>query len=206
MTGTGFSSRRASGRAGSPLVIALHAAAFAGLMLLKTTVDRTGSSRHRDLRRHPPPTPPENPPEPQPQRPQQRSQIDAPTPIVPNPSRRGRSSTIRRLRRFRRPEPDRTGRICRYARSAATSAGPRRGAVDPRFARPAAALSARPRKAQRDGTVRCGSRSAPTAGSRRSRWSAPPATPSGAPPSSTRWRAGASGRRRSTAARSRAPR
>ena len=84
MTATGFFEQKSVRPGGLALVIAMHAAVFAGLVLLKTTVEAGASPNTRifDVRV---PQPKENPP-PEPEREQPRqqpSQIEIVPPIVP---------------------------------------------------------------------------------------------------------------------------
>ena len=83
MTATGFYEQKTVRPGGMALVIALHAAAFAGLVLIKTDVIREELRPTQLVDYYFPPEPqPEPPPQPQPE-PRQQSVLDAPTPIVP---------------------------------------------------------------------------------------------------------------------------
>ena len=81
---TGFYEQKTVRPGGMALVIALHAAAFAGLVLVKTDIVRQTLEPTRLINILPPPTPKqEPPPEPRQQPPRQQSVLDAPRPIIP---------------------------------------------------------------------------------------------------------------------------
>lgn len=83
MTETGFFEQQSVRPGGLALVIAMHAAAFAGLVLIKTDIARTVLPSTEIFDVAPPPEPTqEPPPEPQRDAPQQPSRLDTPPPIV----------------------------------------------------------------------------------------------------------------------------
>ena len=84
MTATGFYEQKTVRPGGMALVIALHAAAFAGLVLIKTDIITRDNPITRVFTVTPPPEPKqEPPPEPRRETPRQQSVLDAPTPVVP---------------------------------------------------------------------------------------------------------------------------
>ena len=82
MQATGFYEQKSIRPGGMALVIALHAAAFAGLVLIKTDIIRTSNPITDVFDVRIPPTPKEEPP-PRPEPPRQQSVLDVPRPIVP---------------------------------------------------------------------------------------------------------------------------
>ena len=88
MTATGYYEQKSIRPGGMALVIALHAAAFAGLVLVKTDIIRTSDPiiDTYDVRI---PPPPEETPPPRPQPPRQQSVLDAPQRIVQTPTDQG---------------------------------------------------------------------------------------------------------------------
>jgi protein TonB len=85
-TATGFYEQKTLRPGGLALVVALHAAAFAGLVMAKTDIVREqfGPTRLIDVFT-PPPPPDAPPPPPSPRTPQSRSVLDAPVRILPLP-------------------------------------------------------------------------------------------------------------------------
>ena len=82
MTATGFYEQKSIRPGGLATVIALHGAVFAGLVLVKTTVDHPDRTI-TDVFNIPIPTPPDDTPPPPPRdEPQHRSVMDAPLPVV----------------------------------------------------------------------------------------------------------------------------
>ena len=85
MTRTGFYEQKNVRPGGLALVIAMHAAAFAALVLLKTSVDRVASPITDVFDVRVPQPPDETPPEPQREQPRQPTSIDVVRPIVDRP-------------------------------------------------------------------------------------------------------------------------
>src|SRR5687768_5327559 len=81
MTNSGFYEQKSIRPGGLALVLALHAAAFTGLVLVKTDIVRS-LDPGTDVIFVPNPLPPPEDPPPQPERLQQPSRIDTPIPIV----------------------------------------------------------------------------------------------------------------------------
>jgi periplasmic protein TonB len=156
MTATGFYEQKTIRPGGMALVIALHAAAFAGLVMIKTDIIHAGDPITEVFNVTPPPTPKqEPPPEPRQQPPRQQSSLDAPRPIIPTPHDDGPVVTERIA-----PQPTYFPPARETVLADATPDLPRlpvrvEAQVDPRFARqlqppyPPAEESR-----QRDGTVR----------------------------------------------------
>ena len=85
MRQTGFYEQKSVRPGGLALVLGLHAAAFAGLMLVKTDIVRLPGTDTIVTFIPDPPPPPVEPPSPQHQQAQQPSRIDTPAPIVRTP-------------------------------------------------------------------------------------------------------------------------
>ena len=82
MTATGFYQKKSVRPGGLAIVITLHAAVLASLVLVKVSYDPQEPERTRLIDIFTPPPPDENPPPPQQQPRQQPSQIDTVDPIV----------------------------------------------------------------------------------------------------------------------------
>jgi len=85
MTRTGFYEQKTIRPGGMALVIALHAAAFAGLVLIKTNIISQGNPITEVFNIPIPPEPKQEPPPPRPEPPRQQSVLDTPRPLVPTP-------------------------------------------------------------------------------------------------------------------------
>ena len=87
MRQSGFYEQKSLRPGGLALVLGLHAAAFAGLILVKTTVDRRDFPITKMIDIITPlPPPPDEPPPPQRQQAQQPSRLTTVPPLVPTPS------------------------------------------------------------------------------------------------------------------------